>query len=95
MNDWGFRGSTQLNQTQYLARASLCFQSDNDLACWLAAAHNFDGCWTNTGRGATLSWMHGLSQKNKPVLEALNKRCVHFKFPSGTVHRADPKKPMT
>ena len=98
VNDWGFRGSTQLNQTQYLAHASICFQSDSDLACWLAAAHDFDGYWSNGGSAdsSSITWKHGLVQKNAPALEALNKRCVHFKFPSGGVYRVDskPRKPL-
>ena len=33
VNDWGFRGSTQLDKGQYIARAMVCFQESSEMAC--------------------------------------------------------------
>jgi hypothetical protein len=56
VNDWGFRESAQLTARLYYARAQICFPTAVELGCWLAAAFDFDGCWS----GDKTSWSTAL-----------------------------------
>ena len=82
VNDWGFRESTQLTERLYYARAQICFPTGVELGCWLAAAFDFDGCWS----GNKSNWTTTLSQKNGPALRALNARWTDFGFTAGRVY---------